>query len=80
MGKEAPGLGKVEPTTPVMVGVRGVVGDRSEPRIRVQNCTGIISPAQSNAGIIPANITGPRPGRVGVEVRHVDLSDDVRAA
>ena len=33
-------------------------------RIIGPNCPGLISPGQSNAGIIPANITGP--GRIGL--------------
>jgi succinyl-CoA synthetase alpha subunit len=37
-----------------------------EPRIRIigPNCPGLISPGKSNAGIIPANITGA--GRIGL--------------
>ena len=48
-------------------------------RIIGPNCPGLISPGQSNAGIIPADITGP--GRIGLvsQVRHADLPDDVRA-
>ena len=44
------------------------------------NCPGLISPGKSNVGIIPADITGPRPRRPGLQVRHADLPDDVRAA
>ena len=36
----------------------------NQTRIIGPNCPGIISPGKSNAGIIPANITGP--GRVGL--------------
>jgi succinyl-CoA synthetase alpha subunit len=36
----------------------------NKTRIIGPNCPGIISPGKSNAGIIPANITGP--GRVGL--------------
>jgi succinyl-CoA synthetase alpha subunit len=41
-------------------------GTPRTPRTRIigPNCPGIISPGKSNAGIIPANITGP--GRVGL--------------
>ena len=44
------------------------------------NCPGLISPGQSNAGIIPADISGPGVVGAGVQVRHADLPDDVRAA
>ena len=56
------------------------VATGNKTRIIGPNCPGIISPGKSNAGIIPANITGP--GRIGsgVEVRHPDLPDDVRVA
>jgi len=36
----------------------------NKTRIIGPNCPGIISPSQSNAGIIPANITGP--GKIGL--------------
>ena len=36
----------------------------SQTRIIGPNCPGLISPGKSNAGIIPANITGP--GRIGL--------------
>ena len=49
-------------------------------RIVGPNCPGIISPGKSNAGIIPVRHHQGRPGRAGVEVRHADLPDDVRAA
>ncbi|MFK5690475.1 succinate--CoA ligase subunit alpha [Ornithinimicrobium sp. LYQ92] len=38
--------------------------DKGGTRIIGPNCPGLISPGQSNAGIIPADITGP--GRVGL--------------
>jgi succinyl-CoA synthetase alpha subunit len=37
---------------------------RKQTRIVGPNCPGVISPGKSNAGIIPANITGP--GRIGL--------------
>ena len=40
------------------------VATGNKTRIIGPNCPGIISPGKSNAGIIPANITGP--GRVGL--------------
>ena len=39
-------------------------GQGSQTRIIGPNCPGLISPAKSNAGIIPASITGP--GRIGL--------------
>ena len=56
------------------------VATGNKTRIIGPNCPGIISPGKSNAGIIPAEHHRPRPGRAGVEVRHPDLPDDVRAA
>jgi succinyl-CoA synthetase alpha subunit len=38
--------------------------ERGRTRIIGPNCPGLISPGQSNAGIIPADITGP--GRIGL--------------
>jgi succinyl-CoA synthetase alpha subunit len=38
--------------------------ERGETRIIGPNCPGLISPGQSNAGIIPADISGP--GRIGL--------------
>jgi succinyl-CoA synthetase alpha subunit len=38
--------------------------ERATTRIIGPNCPGLISPGQSNAGIIPADITGP--GRIGL--------------
>jgi succinyl-CoA synthetase alpha subunit len=38
--------------------------ERAKTRIIGPNCPGLISPGQSNAGIIPADITGP--GRIGL--------------
>jgi succinyl-CoA synthetase alpha subunit len=38
--------------------------ERARTRIIGPNCPGLISPGQSNAGIIPADITGP--GRIGL--------------
>jgi len=40
------------------------VGKGERTRIIGPNCPGLISPGKSNAGIIPANITGP--GRIGL--------------
>jgi succinyl-CoA synthetase alpha subunit len=40
------------------------VGKGQRTRIIGPNCPGLISPGKSNAGIIPANITGP--GRIGL--------------
>jgi succinyl-CoA synthetase alpha subunit len=40
------------------------VGKGQQTRIIGPNCPGLISPGKSNAGIIPANITGP--GRIGL--------------
>ncbi|MEO6503698.1 MAG: succinate--CoA ligase subunit alpha [Jatrophihabitantaceae bacterium] len=40
------------------------VSKGSQTRIIGPNCPGLISPGKSNAGIIPANITGP--GRIGL--------------
>jgi succinyl-CoA synthetase alpha subunit len=37
------------------------VAKNNQTRIIGPNCPGVISPAKSNAGIIPANITGPGP-------------------
>ena len=51
-----------------------------DTRIIGPNCPGLISPGQSNAGIIPADITSAGPDRPGLQVRHADLPDDVRAA
>lgn len=55
----------------------GKKGNRT--RIIGPNCPGLITPGQSNAGIIPADITAG-PDRSGVEVGHADVPDDVRAA
>ncbi len=52
----------------------------NKTRIIGPNCPGIITPGQSLVGITPANISGPGPDRAGVQVRHADLPDDVRAA
>ena len=49
-------------------------------RIIGPNCPGIITPGEALVGITPANITGPGSHRAGVQVRHADLPDDVRAA
>ena len=56
------------------------VANGNRTRIIGPNCPGIISPGKSNAGIIPADIAGRGADRVGVEVGHADLPDDVRAA
>ncbi|HVW40294.1 MAG TPA: succinate--CoA ligase subunit alpha [Amycolatopsis sp.] len=40
------------------------VAKGNKTRIIGPNCPGVISPSQSNAGIIPANITGP--GKIGL--------------
>ena len=44
------------------------------------NCPGVITPGESLAGITPHTIAGQGADRPGVEVRHADLPDDVRAA
>ena len=54
--------------------------EKGTTRIIGPNCPGLISPGASNAGIIPADISGTGPDRPGVEVGHADLPDDVRAA
>jgi succinyl-CoA synthetase alpha subunit len=43
---------------------RAYAAERGTTRIIGPNCPGLISPGQSNAGIIPADITGP--GRIGL--------------
>jgi succinyl-CoA synthetase alpha subunit len=43
---------------------RAYAAERGVTRIIGPNCPGLISPGQSNAGIIPADITGP--GRIGL--------------
>jgi succinyl-CoA synthetase alpha subunit len=43
---------------------RAYAAERGTTRIIGPNCPGLISPGQANAGIIPADITGP--GRIGL--------------
>jgi succinyl-CoA synthetase alpha subunit len=43
---------------------RSYAAERGRTRIVGPNCPGLISPGQSNAGIIPADISGP--GRIGL--------------
>ena len=54
--------------------------ERGKTRIIGPNCPGSISPGESNAGIIPADITGRGPIGLVSQVGHADLPDDVRAA
>ena len=55
-------------------------GQGQPTRIIGPNCPGIITPGESLAGITPAHHHRQGPDRPGLEVRHADLPDDVRAA
>jgi succinyl-CoA synthetase alpha subunit len=60
---------------------RAYAAERGTTRIIGPNCPGLISPGQANAGIIPADITGP--GRIGLtyqmmyELRDIGFSTAV---
>lgn len=56
------------------------VSQGNKTRIIGPNCPGLITPGQSNAADHPGRHHQAGPYRSGVEVRHADVPDDVRAA